>query len=105
MIGRMWHGWTTRDSADAYARLLETEVLPGIRRVSGYKGAWLLRRDVPEGVEFVTLTLFDSMDAVRAFAGADYEKAVIHGEAGRLLSRFDERSVHYEVVLGPGDAR
>jgi heme-degrading monooxygenase HmoA len=105
MIGRLWHGRTSQENAAAYAHLLETEVLPGIRKVDGYRGAWLLRREVPEGVEFVTLTLFESLDAVRAFAGPDYEKAVIHEEAARLLSRYDERSVHYEVVLGPEDAR
>jgi heme-degrading monooxygenase HmoA len=101
MIGRMWRGYTTRENAAAYAHLLETEVFPGIASIAGTRGAYLMRREVPEGVEFVTLTLFDSLDAVRAFAGPDYEKAVIHGEAARLLSRYDERSVHFEVVLGP----
>jgi heme-degrading monooxygenase HmoA len=101
MIGRMWHGYTTRENAGPYARLLETEVLPGISRIEGARGAYLMRRDVPDGVEFVTLTLFDSFEAVRAFAGPDYEKAVIHGEAARLLSRYDERSEHFEIVLGP----
>jgi len=99
MIGRLWHGRTTRDNADSYQRLLVSDVLPGIERIPGSRGAYLLRREVPEGVEFVTLTLFDSMDAVRAFAGEDYTKAVIHQEAARLLERFDERSEHYEIVL------
>jgi hypothetical protein len=98
MIGRLWHGWTTRDKADAYEALLRTEILPGIHRVSGYHGAHLLRRDVPEGVEFVTLTLFESLDAVRAFAGDDYEIAVVPLPARAFLTRFDRRSVHYDVV-------
>jgi heme-degrading monooxygenase HmoA len=101
MIGRLWHGWTTAANADAYEKLLVSEVLPGIHRVPGYRGAWLMRRAASDGIEFVTLTLFDSMEAVRAFAGEDYEKAVIAPEGRRLLSRFDERSVHYEVVLSP----
>lgn len=99
MIGRLWHGCTTREHADAYERLLVTKILPGIHRVDGYQGAYLLRRNVPEGVEFVTLTLFESMDAVRAFAGADHEIAVVPPEARALLSRFDERSAHFDVVV------
>jgi hypothetical protein len=101
MIGRLWHGWTTREHADAYERLLVTKILPGIHRVAGYQGAYLLRRDVPEGVEFVTLTLFESLEAVRAFAGADLEVAVVPPDARALLSRFDERSVHFDVVMKP----
>ena len=101
MIGRLWHGWTTRANAEAYQGLLLRDVLPGIARLNGSRGAYLLRREVPEGVEFVTLSFFESLDAVRAFAGKDYTKAVIHEEAGKLLDRFDERSAHYEVVLAP----
>jgi heme-degrading monooxygenase HmoA len=99
MIGRLWHGWTAREHADAYERLLVTKILPGIHRVDGYQGAYLLRRSVPEGVEFVTLTLFESMEAVRSFAGADHEVAVVPVEARALLSRFDERSAHFDVVM------
>lgn len=105
MITRLWHGWTTRDNADAYEELLRTKILPGIHRVSGYQGAYLLRRDAGAEVELVTLTMFESMEAVRAFAGEDYEAAVVPPEARRLLSRFDERAVHYETVLGPETAQ
>ena len=99
MIGRLWHGWTTAENADAYEQLLRAEILPGIHRIPGYRGARLLRREVAEGVEFVTLTFFDSMEAVKAFAGEDYEMAVVPPEARKLLSRFDERSEHFEVML------
>jgi len=102
MIGRLWHGWTTPANADAYEALLRREVLPGIGRIAGFKGVYLLRKDGQPEVEFVTLTLWESLEAVRAFAGEDYEKAVVLPEARRLLSRFDERSVHYEVRLEPG---
>lgn len=101
MISRLWHGWTTRENADAYEELLRTEILPGIHRLDGYLGAYLLRRDVEDGVEFATLTLFESMDAVRAFAGEDYEAAVVPPEARKLLSRFDQMSKHYETVIKP----
>jgi heme-degrading monooxygenase HmoA len=97
MIGRLWHGWTAPENANAYEQLLRSQILPGIQRIPGYRGAQLLRRDANGEVEFVTLTLFDSLDAVRAFAGEDYEVAVVLPEAERLLTRFDERSTHYEV--------
>ena len=99
MISRLWHGWTTRANADAYETLLRSEVLPGIHRVKGFKGAHVLRRDGKDEVEFVTLTMFDSIDAVKEFAGEDYEVAVVLPEARKLLSRFDARSAHYQTVL------
>jgi heme-degrading monooxygenase HmoA len=101
MIGRLWHGWTTHENADAYEALLRREVLPGIHRVPGYRGAYLLRREAGPEVEFVTMTLFDSWDAVRAFAGADFEAAVVPPAARALLARFDARSVHYDVLHQP----
>ena len=103
MISRIWHGWTTRENAAAYERLLRSEILPGIaeRKIRGLRGAHLLKREVPEGVEFVTILWFESLDAVREFAGEDYEKAVVPAEARRLLTRFDARSAHYETVLSP----
>ena len=98
MIARFWRGWTTRENANAYEELLRTKILPGIHRVSGYRGAHLLRRDVQEGVEFVTLTFFDSLEAIRSFAGQDYEVAVVPSEARQLLLRFDQKSLHYEIA-------
>ena len=101
MISRVWHGFTSRANADAYETLLRSNVLPGIRRVRGYRGAYLLRRDVGVEVEFVTITRFDDLEAVRAFAGEDYTAAVVLPEAERLLSHYDERVAHYETVLTP----
>jgi heme-degrading monooxygenase HmoA len=100
VIARIWHGWTTPENADAYESHLRTEVLPGIHRIDGYAGAYLLRTGGPE-VEFVTVTLWESLDAIRAFAGDDYERAVVPPEARALLARFDERSRHYEVRAAP----
>ncbi len=99
MIARLWRGWTTTANADAYEALVRSEILPGIHRIPGYRGVRLLRREAAEGVEFVSLTFFDSMEAVKVFAGENYEKAVVSPEARRLLSRFDERSEHFEVML------
>ena len=101
MISRFWRGWTTVANADAYENLLRTKILPGIHRVKGYRGAYLLRRNVGDGVEFATLTLWESLDAVRAFAGEEYEVAVVIPEARKLLSRFDERSLHYDTIVEP----
>jgi heme-degrading monooxygenase HmoA len=101
MITRLWHGWTTRDNAGPYEEMLRSRILPGIHRVEGYRGSYLLRRDAGEEVEFVTLTLFASMDAARAFAGENYEQAVIDPEGRALLARFDPTSAHYETVLSP----
>ena len=100
MIGRLWHGWTKSEDADAYEELLRQEVLPGIR-ITGYRGAYILRRDADGAVEFATLTLWDSMEAIREFAGEDVERAVVLPEARKLLDRFDERSKHFEVRAGP----
>ncbi|MEO7965209.1 MAG: antibiotic biosynthesis monooxygenase, partial [Gemmatimonadaceae bacterium] len=109
MVSRVWHGWTTRANADAYERLLLETILPGIRSraTAGYQGAFLYRRDISDVdvedgmVEFVTTMLFDSMDDVRAFAGAEYDVAVVPPAARALLARFDARSAHYDVLLSP----
>jgi|SRR5919197_3244404 heme-degrading monooxygenase HmoA len=97
MIARVWHGWTTPDNAAAYEDLLGTTILPGIDGIRGFRGAELFRRDLEDEVEFMTVTRFDSLDAVREFAGEDYELAVISDEAHRLLSRFDERVALYQL--------
>jgi heme-degrading monooxygenase HmoA len=78
-----------------------TKILPGIHRVKGYRGSYLLRKNSDGEVEFVTLTLWDSMDSIREFAGEDYEVAVVHPEGKRLLTRFDERSTHYDAIWCP----
>ncbi len=103
MIYRLWHGWTTPENADAYEALLRREVLPGIHRVEGYEGAFLLRRSDGAEVEFVTITVFKSMEAVRDFAGEKYETAVVPPEARLLLSHFDPTSEHYDLILSLQD--
>ena len=99
MISRIWHGWTTPENAEAYESLLKNEIFTGIskREIAGYKGIHLLRRDLGKEIEFITIMWFDSIDAVRSFAGEDYEVAVVPPKARALLSRFDEKSQHYDV--------
>ena len=99
MISRIWHGWTTPQNADAYESLLKTEIFHGIqnRQIPGFRGIQLLRRELDEEVEFITIMIFDSIEAIRAFAGEDYEVAVVPPKAQVLLARFDARSQHYEI--------
>jgi heme-degrading monooxygenase HmoA len=99
MIARIWCGWTTPQNADAYETLLRTEIFPGIlaRNIDGFRRIELLRGSVGEETEFVTIMWFDSMSAVRAFAGEDPETAVVPPKARAVLKRFDAKSKHYDV--------
>jgi heme-degrading monooxygenase HmoA len=102
MIARVWHGYTKPEHADAYEAMLKPELLPGISKVKGYRGSYLLRRNAGIDVEFVTIMLWDSMDAIRAVAGADYETAVIPQERRKYLARYDAKAAHYEVASAQG---
>lgn len=101
MISRIWHGWTIPSNANAYERLLKEEIFVGIlnRHIRGLESIQLLRREVEEEVEFVTIMVFDTLDAVKEFAGEDYQAAVVPEKARAILSHFDERSQHYEIIL------
>ncbi|MFC7165937.1 antibiotic biosynthesis monooxygenase [Halospeciosus flavus] len=107
MIARIWHGWTDPSDADAYEQFVTEEVFPGVDEdVEGFAGFELLRREHADEVEFVTVARFESWDAVKAFAGEEYEEAHIPATAETLLSRYDERAEHYEVralTAGPTD--
>jgi heme-degrading monooxygenase HmoA len=98
MIARVWHGYTKPEHADAYESMLKPELLPGISKVKGYRGSYLLRRQAGDEVEFVTIILWDSLDAVRAVAGPNYEIAVIPEERRKYLSRHDAKAAHYEIA-------
>ncbi len=98
MIARIWHGYTKPEHANAYESMLKPELLPGISKAKGYKGSYLLRRDAGAEVEFITIMLWGSIDAIRAVAGEDYEAAVIPEERRKYLSHYDAKSVHYEIA-------
>jgi heme-degrading monooxygenase HmoA len=100
MISRIWHGWTTHKNAPKYEALLKDEIFVGIqnRGIHGFRGIQLLRRDIGQEVEFVTIMTFNSLESVREFAGEDYEVTVVPEKARAILARFDERSQHYEIV-------
>ncbi|MGB8382188.1 MAG: hypothetical protein WCG47_13280 [Dermatophilaceae bacterium] len=99
MISRIWHGYTAPADADSYEQLLSTEIFTGIidRRIPGFRQIELLRRDLDDQVEFITIMWFDDLEAVRQFAGTDYETAVVPPAARALLTHFDDRSQHYQV--------
>ena len=101
MIARIWHGWTKPADAQAYENMLRDEIFPSIaaRNIEGYRGAELFINQGADEVEFVTLLRFDSMDAVKQFAGQDEGKPVIYPKAEGLLTRMDERSRHYLIAI------
>jgi hypothetical protein len=97
MIARHWRGWTKPQDAEAYEHLLRSVVLLGLEAVAGYCGGYILRDDGPVESEFVVINFFNSLDAVRRFAGDDYSTPVFEPEAHRLLSRAENFAAHYEV--------
>jgi len=105
MIARMWRGWTKAEDADAYEKLLKEVVYPGLQKLKGYRGGYILRLELGHETEFVTVNFFESLEAVKAFAGDDYETPVFEPEARRLLSKIEPLARHYEVshAIQPAD--
>ena len=103
MIARHWRGWTKVADAEAYENLLRHSVLPGLCAIEGYRGGYILRHDGPQEVEFVVVNLFDSLEAVKRFAGPSYDVPVFEPEAKRLLCRIEPVAMHYEVRAAPSD--
>jgi len=100
MIARVWRGWTNSvTAADRYEEFLRSTFLPAIHAIEGYRGASVVRRPAGEEVEFMTITRFASLEAIRKFAGEDYEAAHVAPRARELLSRFDARCQHFELVI------
>ncbi len=97
MIARHWRGWTQLPDADAYEKLLTHTVLPELKKIQGYKGGYVLREDGPQESEFVVVNFFDSLEAVKHFAGPEYAIPVFEPEARKLLSRIETVARHYEV--------
>jgi antibiotic biosynthesis monooxygenase (ABM) superfamily enzyme len=100
MICRLWRGWTAPENAGAYERIVRREVIPGIeaRCIPGFRHIDLMRRDLGSEVEFQTLMWFDSLDAIKAFMGENYAVSHVPAAARAVLSRFDERASHFEVL-------
>jgi hypothetical protein len=97
MIARHWRGWTRLGNAEAYEKLLAEKVLPGLRNIDGYRGGYIFRSDGLQESEFVVVNFFESMDAVKAFAGPNFTVPVFEPEAKQLLSRYEPLASHYQV--------
>ncbi len=104
MIVRQWRAWASYAAADQYEQHFRDHVLPHLKTIDGFVQAQLLRRDNYGVIEFIALTTFESLDAIRAFAGERYSRAVVAPEAQEMLSRYDERCVHFELAVESGDA-
>ena len=100
MICRIWRGWTTQENAPRYEAVVRGEVIPGIeeRAIPGFLSIDLMRRDLGDEVEFTTIMWFDGLDAIKAFIGEDYSVSHVPERARAVLSRFDERAAHHEVL-------
>ena len=97
MIARHWRGWTKPEDADGYEGFLKQKILPGLTAIEGYRGGYVLRKDDAGETEFVVVNLFDSLDAVKRFAGPAYTTPVFEPEAKLFLSRVENFATHYEV--------
>jgi hypothetical protein len=98
VITRLWQGWTAIEDADAYEQFLLGDLFPSMRSIPGFRGADVLRRRDGDEVAFVTLTRFESLDDIREFAGDDYDVPVLEPQALDLLSRYDERALHFDTA-------
>jgi len=99
MVARIWKGYTSFENADAYENFLKTEFMPAVEKknIPGYKKFQLLRKEDKDEVSFITIMWFENIEQIKAFAGEDYEKAVVHPTAQALLRRYDSHSGHFEL--------
>ncbi|HEV8392382.1 MAG TPA: antibiotic biosynthesis monooxygenase [Dongiaceae bacterium] len=100
MIVRMWRGQAKAGNADAYERFVTTRVFAALPAIEGHRGAYLLKRPVGDEVEFIAVTVWDSLAAIRKFAGDAIDRAVVEPEARAVLSSFDDFVRHFELAHG-----
>jgi heme-degrading monooxygenase HmoA len=98
VIARTWRGAVRREDGDAYAQYMRETGVAGYAATPGNRGVWMLRRDLDDRTEFLMVTLWDSIEAVKAFAGDDYQTAVFYPEDDRFLIERDRTATHYEVA-------
>jgi antibiotic biosynthesis monooxygenase (ABM) superfamily enzyme len=99
-IKRVWYGWTTKENADRYQNILKEEVLPSIeaKNIPGYKEIEVLRFELEDEVEFITIMTFESLQNVIEFQGEDYKRCYVPDVAQKVLKRWDQESTHYELI-------
>ncbi len=100
MIARIWHGWTKLEDAADYENLLRSKVIPSIedKKIKGFKKISIIKRILEDEVEFITIMTFDSIESIRELAGEDYEKSYVPNKARAILSRFDDKAQHYQII-------
>jgi heme-degrading monooxygenase HmoA len=98
MISRHWKGVARRETAADYIHYLRTETFPRLSRLPGFRRATIFHRTVPDGVEFVIVTDWDSLDAIRTFAGPDVERAVVPSEVQAMMQRYEDAVTHYDIA-------
>lgn len=96
-ISRHWRGVARADAADAYVQHLRNETFPAVQALPGFLEASILQRKVPQGVEFIVVTVWATVDAIKAFAGSDVEAAVVPDKVKAMMVECDERARHYEM--------
>jgi heme-degrading monooxygenase HmoA len=97
MISRHWRGLCKRQRADEYVEHLRSETFPALKQIPGFVSASILRRAAPTGVEFLIVTQWQSLEAIRAFAGAAAESAVVPAKVQEMMIDYDRAARHYEV--------
>jgi len=103
MIERVWSARTTREGARAYADHFRRVVVPELGAIAGYRGARLMEREQDGGIEIVVVTRWQTLDAIRAFAGNEIDRAVVHDEAAALFTDHDRTVRHYGIVVADGE--
>jgi heme-degrading monooxygenase HmoA len=98
MIARHWRGVARPERADGYVEHLRRVTLPELARIEGFISATIMRRSVAEGIEFLIVTFWDSLEAIARFAGPELERAVVPDSVRRMMIEFEPSARHYEVV-------
>jgi heme-degrading monooxygenase HmoA len=99
LISRHWQGIARREDADRYVAYLQSDTFPRLASLAGFIRATILRREVAEGTQFQVVTVWESIEAIRAFSGSDAEGAVVPPAAQAMMVEFDRRAVHYEIAF------
>jgi len=101
MVVRIWRGQATLENASAYCKHVTQTVFPSLTNIQGHQGAYLLQRETNGQVEFLAVTLWDSIKAIKNFAGEDEETAIVEPAARAVLADFDDFARHYDLMYGP----
>lgn len=102
MIARIWRGFTKPEDAAAYESMLKPELLPGLAAAKGYMGSFLGKRSNGSEMEFITIMFWESLEAIQAITGPEFEKAVVPPERQRYLIRYETESAHYDITSAQG---